>query len=112
MPSPKTDPAKCHRLWACAASLGLVGLVEIWRVRENIAGLAVHVLGFPVLIWIAWMGAHRSPFLHRLWGGVCLVGSVAMLAMLTLGLFGLREFRPDQISLGLVDIDYQSLSAV
>ncbi len=35
-----------------------------------------------------------------------------MLAMLTLGLFGLREFRPDQISLGLVDIDYQSLSAV
>lgn len=101
-PYPKPDLATSHRLRACVASFGLIGLAAIWRERDDIAGLIVHILTFPVLIWVAWIGAFRSPFLHRLWGGVCLVGSVAIIVLLGLGLSRLREFRFDQFSWVLV----------
>ena len=77
---PKPDGPTRLRLRACVAGFGMIGLAAIWRQRDFPAGLVVHLLSFLVLIWLAWIGTHRSPFLHRLWGGVCLVVSLALLA--------------------------------
>ena len=83
-------------------SFGLLGLAAIWRDREDLDGLIVQIVTFPVLIFVAWFGVYRSPFLHRLFGVVCLLVSVGVIALLVVWLFGLRELRVDQISLYLV----------
>lgn len=99
---PKLDLATSYRLKACMVSFGLLGLAAIWRDREDLDGLIVQIVTFPALIFVAWFGVYRSPFLHRLFGVVCLLVSVGVIALLVVWLFGLREFRVDQISLYLV----------
>ena len=101
-PPPKTDLATSHRLRACIASLCIFGLAGVWRERNDAALLAVNALGFPVFVWIAWIGIYRSPFLHKLWGGACLVFSCALIVSLALELIGLRIFHADRLSPALV----------
>jgi hypothetical protein len=98
---PTPDPATSLRLRACVVAFAILGLAAIWRERDSVMGLTVHIASFPVLIWIAWIGTYRSPSLHRLWGVVSLVASVALFAFLVVlafTFFGSEGLRPSSSS--------------
>jgi hypothetical protein len=88
-PFPKPDAPTSIRLRACVAGFALIGLAAIWRERDDLAGLIIHGVSFPILIWVVWIGTHRSPFLHRLWGVVCLIVTFALVAFVVAIGFGL-----------------------
>jgi hypothetical protein len=94
---PTPDPATSLRLRACVLAFAIIGLSGIWKERDSIPGLIIHITSFPVLVWEAWIGTHRSPSLHRLWGVVSLVASVALFVLLVViafNFFGSEGLRP------------------
>lgn len=101
-PVQQLDGATTLRLRLCVACFAIIGLAAIWRERHDTMGLAFHILSYPVLVWVARIGVYRSPALHRLWGGVCFLGSVAIVVLLVLAVFGVRDLRADRFPLGLI----------
>ena len=100
-PIQQLDRATTFRLRLCVACFAIVGLTAIWRERHDTTGLAIHILSYPVLVWVAWIGVYRSPGLHRLWGGVCFLGSVLIVVLLALAVCGVRDLRSDRFPFGL-----------
>ena len=79
---PERDRPTTLRLRLCVAMIALIGLVTLFGDHRDLPTLIIHVLSFPVLLWVGWIGVYRGPALHRLWGIGCLVGSLAIVGIL------------------------------